>query len=198
MLFSTANILVASATVAVSFANPLQFADSSCAICVDDVNDCQQMYGGCYDFCAEPRKEFDIPECKGVSGKKQVCEYFKNECGERYGGCYPAEGPVPGWAAPACPPNGQTVQPDESCRICVDQMNDCQQMYGGCYDFCAEPRKEFEIPECKGVSGKKTVCEYFKNDCDKVYGGCYPEEGPIPGWAEPTCPAEEAKPAVSE
>lgn len=62
-----------------------------------------RWYGECYDFCAEQRKEFDIPECKGVSGKKQVCEYMKNDCGKVFGGCYPAEGPIPGWGVPACP-----------------------------------------------------------------------------------------------
>ena len=77
----------------------------------------------CYDYCLEPRKVFDLPECNGISGKQLVCEYFKNPCPgkeyEPYGGCYAADGPTPLFAAPECPP------PDESCRICIDNVNDC-------------------------------------------------------------------------
>ena len=46
-----------------------------------------RMYGGCYDFCQNPRKTFDVPACNGQSGKLTVCEYMKNECGVTYGGC---------------------------------------------------------------------------------------------------------------
>lgn len=77
-----------------------------CLLCIDANHSFffpLRWYGECYDFCAEQRKEFDIPECKGVSGKKQVCEYMKNDCGKVFGGCYPAEGPIPGWGVPACP-----------------------------------------------------------------------------------------------
>lgn len=121
-----------------------------------------------------------------------LCEYFKSDCGEVYGGCYNSKGPIPGWAIPTCPPEPKPETPkpeqDPTCQICVDNANDCGQWYGECYDFCAEQRKELDIPECNGVSGKKEVCEYMKNECGKVFGGCYPAEGPIPGWAVPACP----------
>lgn len=82
------------------------FSSFFCLLCIGANLFCFfffRWYGECYDFCAEQRKEFDIPECKGVSGKKQVCEYMKNDCGKVFGGCYPAEGPIPGWGVPACP-----------------------------------------------------------------------------------------------
>lgn len=193
-MFTLSTLLAASGFL-LTTSHALQFADSSCAICPPDnqtLTDCGQRFGSCYDFCAESRKEFPIPECNGVSGEVLLCEYFKSDCGEVYGGCYNSKGPIPGWAIPTCPPEPKPETPkpeqDPTCQICVDNANDCGQWYGECYDFCAEQRKELDIPECNGVSGKKEVCEYMKNECGKVFGGCYPAEGPIPGWAVPACP----------
>lgn len=92
-----------------------------------------RRFGSCYDFCAESRKEFPVPECNGVSDEVLICEYFKSDCGELYGGCYSNKGPIPGWAVPTCPPASDPSKPepqtapkqDPTCQICVDNINDC-------------------------------------------------------------------------
>lgn len=145
-----------------------------CMVCVDRVNECGLKYGACYDYCQMPQFDLGIPACNGVSGQKVSCEFKKNKDGKLIGGCHPSN-------------TTQPTPPGETCDICIDRVNDCGQMYGGCYNFCNEPRKEFEVPECNGQK-KTEICEYMSNDCGKVFGGCYPPEGPIPGWAEPPCP----------
>lgn len=92
-----------------------------------------RRFGSCYDFCAESRKEFPVPECNGVSDEVLICEYFKSDCGELFGGCYSNKGPIPGWAVPTCPPESEPSKPepqtapkqDPTCQICVDNINDC-------------------------------------------------------------------------
>lgn len=91
-----------------------------------------RRFGSCYDFCAESRKEFPVPECNGVSDEVLICEYFKSDCGELFGGCYSNKGPIPGWMIPTCPPESEPKpepQPapkqDPTCQICVDNINDC-------------------------------------------------------------------------
>lgn len=92
-----------------------------------------RRFGSCYDFCAESRKEFPVPECNGVSDEVLICEYFKSDCGELFGGCYSNKGPIPGWAVPTCPPASEPSKPepqtapkqDPTCQICVDNINDC-------------------------------------------------------------------------
>lgn len=92
-----------------------------------------RRFGSCYDFCAESRKEFPVPECNGVSDEVLICEYFKSDCGELFGGCYSNKGPIPGWMIPTCPPASEPSKPepqtapkqDPTCQICVDNINDC-------------------------------------------------------------------------
>ncbi|KAF2214342.1 hypothetical protein CERZMDRAFT_120565 [Cercospora zeae-maydis SCOH1-5] len=147
--------------------------DADCTVCVDRVNDCGQKYGECRNFCKNGQFELSVPDCNGVSGQKVICTFKKNKEGLTIGGCIPAPTPPS--------PSGQ------NCRICVDRANDCGKMYGGCYNFCNEPSKTFDVPECNGVK-KTEVCEYATNECGKVYGGCYPSGGPVPPFEAPSCP----------
>lgn len=156
-MFSLTTLLAASGFL-LSTSHALEFPDSSCAICPPDnqtLTACGQYvffsslyfppshpipltpfpsrrFGSCYDFCAESRKEFPVPECNGVSDEVLICEYFKSDCGELYGGCYSNKGPIPGWMIPTCPPASDPKpepQPapkqDPTCQICVDNINDC-------------------------------------------------------------------------
>lgn len=160
-MFTLTTLLAASGFL-LSTSHALEFPDSSCAICPPDnqtLTACGQYvfffsssfsflhphptntfsfspsrrFGSCYDFCAESRKEFPVPECNGVSDEVLICEYFKSDCGELFGGCYSNKGPIPGWAVPTCPPASEPSKPepqtapkqDPTCQICVDNINDC-------------------------------------------------------------------------
>lgn len=161
-MFTLTTLLAASGFL-LSTSHALEFPDSSCAICPPDnqtLTACGQYvlfsllhpipphhpnptntsfffpsrrFGSCYDFCAESRKEFPVPECNGVSDEVLICEYFKSDCGELFGGCYSNKGPIPGWAVPTCPPESEPSKPepqtapkqDPTCQICVDNINDC-------------------------------------------------------------------------
>ncbi|EME41789.1 hypothetical protein DOTSEDRAFT_116443, partial [Dothistroma septosporum NZE10] len=89
-------------------------------LCVDYINTCGIMYGGCFPHCSgDTTPSFSNPGCPSNShypGKTPdasmttatcgyKCDDFVDECGQTYGpGCYTScEGmPTPGWTKPSC------------------------------------------------------------------------------------------------
>ncbi|TGZ81424.1 hypothetical protein EX30DRAFT_262651 [Ascodesmis nigricans] len=86
---------------------------SSCVtICADYINECGQMYGGCFPDPActggTAWPTFSKPPCTSPTGSPYPTCGFRcvdavNECGMKYGGCYDScAGPFP-FPAPPCP-----------------------------------------------------------------------------------------------
>ncbi|KAF2159437.1 hypothetical protein M409DRAFT_30055 [Zasmidium cellare ATCC 36951] len=145
-MFDLKSFVLVASFLGMSLAGPLdkrQGNGDGCTICIDNANDCGQMYGGCWDFCATARQDFPIPACNGVSDKTTVCEYFKNDCGKVFGTCYPAEGPIPLIADPGCGEEGN-VKREETCEWFT---NACGKKYGGCYPVNG-PIPMFADPGC--------------------------------------------------
>ncbi|PQK08684.1 hypothetical protein BB8028_0001g07570 [Beauveria bassiana] len=94
---------------------------STRTICLDYVNECGIMYGGCVADC-KPWPTFSKPPCPSTTStpitltatptatasvddchKHTICIDHVNECGIMYGGCVPACKPYPTFSKPPCP-----------------------------------------------------------------------------------------------
>ncbi|KAK4132403.1 hypothetical protein BT67DRAFT_88680 [Trichocladium antarcticum] len=138
-------------------------------ICWDGINECGQMYGGCYKDC-KPWPTFTPPPCTQTSSVTtvststssctntvSVCWDGINECGQMYGGCFPDCQPWPTFTPPPCSSSATitsvpTGGPSSSCdgsgkSVCWDGMNDCGVPYGGCFPDC-KPWPTFTAPPC--------------------------------------------------
>ncbi|SMY21408.1 unnamed protein product [Zymoseptoria tritici ST99CH_1A5] len=125
-------------------------------ICADYINDCGQMYGGCFENCpGEPWPTFDPPPCPSPTTTTPACNFICvdliNECGQWYGGCYDDCKPRPTYTPPPC--SYSTIPPPASTSsaacttVCADYVNECGIWYGGCYNPC-EPKPAFTPPPC--------------------------------------------------
>ncbi|KAK8101490.1 uncharacterized protein PG998_007095 [Apiospora kogelbergensis] len=130
MLSTTVLALFATAAAAAAVSN-----EESCStktVCADYVNECGQMYGGCFSACT-PWPSFKAPPCtlNTIStttaapapitsapaaaaaatelpcGGSRLCVDHVRTCGTTavltFGGCYPACSPSPIYTAPPCP-----------------------------------------------------------------------------------------------
>ncbi|KAF3933808.1 hypothetical protein ABW20_dc0107685 [Dactylellina cionopaga] len=87
---------------------PTTTAKCTMSLCVDGVNECGMMYGGCFAACPGlPTPTFTPPPCPTVSKKCDVilCADNVNECGMMFGGCFEAcpDSPTPTFVPPPCP-----------------------------------------------------------------------------------------------
>lgn len=142
-------------------------------LCVDYVNECGIMYGGCFaSTSGMPWPSFSNPGCPTTvtnsptitslptttdfitTAVPTICVDTVNSCGQTYGGCFPSTFPFPTFADPGCPTITTTVQT--------------------------------EIPVYTGVP---TICEDHVNACGRTYGGCYASTSPAPVFTDPGCPS---------
>ncbi|OAA71344.1 hypothetical protein ISF_01895 [Cordyceps fumosorosea ARSEF 2679] len=96
---------------------PTQDNCSTRTICLDYVNECGMMYGGCVPDC-KPWPTFSKPPCPTTTTApptttttssvddcrtRTICIDYVNECGMMYGGCIPDCKPWPTFSKPPCP-----------------------------------------------------------------------------------------------
>ncbi|KAB5563602.1 hypothetical protein GE09DRAFT_788638 [Coniochaeta sp. 2T2.1] len=138
-------------------------------ICVDYVNKCGQMYGGCF-ASTRPFPTFTGPSCSlettpppvvttvappSTTVTPTICVDYVNKCGQTYGGCFASTRPFPTFTGPSCslettPPPVTTVAPPVTTAvptICVDTINACGKTYGGCF-ASTSPFPTFTDPGC--------------------------------------------------
>ncbi|KAK8003923.1 hypothetical protein PG989_003642 [Apiospora arundinis] len=185
MLSTTVLALFAGAAAAAAVSN-----DASCStqtVCADYINDCGQMYGGCFSACT-PWPTFTPPPCtlNTIStstitsapavtaaaaadgelpcGGSRLCVDHVRTCGTTavltFGGCYPACSPSPIYTAPPCPTAaGPGVTPPPAASQPCGGTTACQDSLRTC--------------------GTSTVL---------TFGGCWPACSPSPTFSAPPCP----------
>ncbi|KAF4453444.1 hypothetical protein F53441_3903 [Fusarium austroafricanum] len=88
MFFKT--LMTAATIVALVAAGPCSPPTDCPDICIDGINDCGVMWGGCYNICS-PESSPTPPPCKPTDCP-EVCMDGINDCGVKYGGCYLSPG----------------------------------------------------------------------------------------------------------
>ncbi|OIW35307.1 hypothetical protein CONLIGDRAFT_627368 [Coniochaeta ligniaria NRRL 30616] len=139
-------------------------------ICVDYINKCGQMYGGCF-ASTSPWPTFTAPSCSletttttpplttvmpTTTAVPTICVDYINKCGQTYGGCFPSTTPFPTFTGPSCslettttahPVTTSTPLTTTVPTICVDSINSCGKTYGGCF-ASTRPFPTFSDPGC--------------------------------------------------
>ncbi|KAI6467935.1 hypothetical protein MCOR15_002350 [Pyricularia oryzae] len=122
---------------------------SSRTVCWDGINECGEMYGGCFPDCT-PWPTFTKPPCSLTEARpttfstitsppvvnstsivssatgtncfsRTVCWEAVNNCGIQYGGCFPDCRPWPTFTRPACPTS--TTSPINLCDHVVESLS---------------------------------------------------------------------------
>ncbi|CUS10997.1 unnamed protein product [Tuber aestivum] len=153
-------------------------ASTTCkrAICADYVNECGQMYGGCFldPVCTGGTAwpTFSKPPCPTTSCSHSICYDGIDKCGQFYGGCTLAPecgGPkTPTFSRPPCPPttiatyNTTTASPTCTVSLCVDGIDACGQGWGGCFlaPECGGKEPSWTKPPCTKTTATPTVTKY--------------------------------------
>ncbi|KAF8421851.1 hypothetical protein EV426DRAFT_608192 [Tirmania nivea] len=136
---------------------PISTCDIS--ICADYINECGQMYGGCFlaPECGGAWPTFTPPPCTTATCTYSICADYQNSCGIPYGGCFLAPqcgGEWPTFTTPPCPTEPAVTYPtlcQLTSTICTDRYNPCEpQNIGTCY----------LNPQCGGTTLEppNTVC----------------------------------------
>ncbi|RPA99646.1 hypothetical protein L873DRAFT_899437 [Choiromyces venosus 120613-1] len=201
------------------------------SVCVDNVDECGQMYGGCFldPTCTGGSKwpTFTKPPCNSTTTgrstttsasttcKRAICADYVNECGQMYGGCF--LDPVctggtawPTFSKPPCP----TTRCSRS--ICYDGIDKCGQFYGGCtlVPECGGPKtptfSRLPCPPTTTTTSTTTtatstctvsLCVDGIDACGQGWGGCFlaPEcGGKEPSWTKPPCTKPTVTPTVTK
>ncbi|PWW75897.1 hypothetical protein C7212DRAFT_280443 [Tuber magnatum] len=153
-------------------------ASTTCTrvICADYINECGQMYGGCFPDPActggTAWPTFSKPPCPTTSCSHSICYDGIDKCGQFYGGCTLAPecgGPkTPTFSRPPCPPttvptsNTTTASPTCTVSICVDGIDACGQGWGGCFlaPECGGKEPSWTKPPCTKTTATPTVTKY--------------------------------------
>lgn len=200
-------------------------ATSTCdiSLCVDNINSCGQMFGGCFLIpecggtvptfvpppCPTTTTAIDITTTTGTACDFTICVDSINTCGQMFGGCYLAPecgGTVPRWTTPPCgsqtpyPPTPTPYDPSTSLpsfcsktsTICTDRFNPCTpQNIGTC----------FLNPECGGktLEPVNTVCSTTTTArvTSTVGSGGYVKVKRVVEWRTWTTTVPEVTPTVN-
>ncbi|KAL2110745.1 hypothetical protein VUR80DRAFT_825 [Thermomyces stellatus] len=124
-------------------------------ICVDKVNECGMKYGGCYDYCATPTPEFEVPTCPSGTGTEE---------------------PQPTGTGDGGLSIDEKREEEGSFIIRADGIEDCGNGWGACYDACSTtPCSPTATPTELELGGsdcaETTICVDYVNDCGMMYGG---------------------------
>ncbi|KAG0123561.1 hypothetical protein HOY82DRAFT_673910 [Tuber indicum] len=151
-------------------------ASTTCkrAICADYINECGQMYGGCFldPVCTGGTAwpTFSKPPCPTTKCSHSICYDGIDKCGQFYGGCTLAPecgGPkTPTFSRPPCPPTTvtSTTTASSTCTVslCVDGIDACGQGWGGCFlaPECGGKEPSWTKPPCTKTTVTPTVTKY--------------------------------------
>jgi hypothetical protein len=106
-------------------------------LCVDNMNSCSQMYGGCFPACGNyTTPSFTDPGCPSTTRTSTASCTLK-----------PPSTPT----TISCTSGMVTSPSSTSCTqtVCADYINSCGLMYGGCFPYCeGYTMPSFSVPDC--------------------------------------------------
>lgn len=166
-------------TVPTTSTPPVTTSTVTRTICVDYINKCGMMYGGCF-ASTSPWPTFTAPSCSldattspittvapttttitTTTSVQTICVDYINKCGQTYGGCFPSTSPWPTFTGPSCSLE-TTTHPTTSTAITT--------------------------PKPVTTKAVPTICVDSINSCGRTYGGCFASTRPFPTFSDPGCP----------
>jgi hypothetical protein len=121
---------------------------SSCflTLCVDNMNSCSQMYGGCFPACGNyTTPSFTDPGCPSTTRTSAA------SCTLKPHSTSTTTSSTSGMVTSSKPLTTSTPSSSTSCTqtVCADYINSCGLMYGGCFPYCSGyTMPSFSVPDC--------------------------------------------------
>jgi hypothetical protein len=141
---------------------PPRYSSCSLTLCVDNVNTCGQMYGGCFPACGNyTTPSFTDPGCPSTiktSATSCTSSIVESHSTPTTTSC--TVGMVTSPSKPsttASPPSSSTCTQ----TVCADYVNSCGMMYGGCFPYCeGSTFPSFSAPACPTSYSPGTSTRY--------------------------------------
>lgn len=123
-------------------------------LCVDNINSCGQMYGGCFPACGNyTTPSFADPGCPSTTKSSTTSNIVKSPSTPTTTSCTAGMVTSTTTSAPSSSTCTQTV--------CADYINSCGMMYGGCFPYCdGSTFPTFSPPPCPASSSPGVSTRY--------------------------------------
>jgi hypothetical protein len=135
---------------------------SSCflTLCVDNINSCGQMYGGCFPACGNyTTPSFADPGCPSTTrtSTTSCTSSVKPPSTPITTSCTVGMVTSPSKPSTTSPPSSTTCTQ----TVCADYINSCGMMYGGCFPYCeGSTFPTFSAPACPTSSSPSISTRY--------------------------------------
>jgi hypothetical protein len=140
---------------------PPETFSCSLTLCVDNINSCSQMYGGCVPACGNyTTPSFTDPGCPSTtrtSTTSCTSGTMRSPSAPTTTRC------TSGMVTSPSKPSTISTPSSTSCTqtVCADYINSCGLMYGGCFPYCeGDTFPSFSVPDCPTSYSPSTSTRY--------------------------------------